>query len=202
MSAEKYKVGDKVVVKSLEWYNRHKDRLGNVNVPQCFVFSMSKYCGKVMTICRVFDGASYRVVEDEGSYAWSDEMFEGLESELNNTPKSTKKIDVSILPTDFDACAKLLGVSCHISEEGYMGAEFQEFQKLIICRNAYWAIADNWKPNYKDKEKKHCIVMRGNKLGVATTIEISRNFAFPTPEMAQKFHDSFKPKLDFCKDML
>lgn len=200
MSAIKYNVGDRVVVKSLEWYNRHKDRNGNVNVPQCFVFSMTKYCGRVMTICRVYEGSSYRVEEDNGSYAWSDEMFVGLEFEA--VPKPIKKIDVSILPTDFDACAKLLGVSCHISTDGYMGAEFQEFQRLIICRNAYWAIADNWKPNYKDKEKKHCIVMRGNKLGVATTIEISRNFAFPTPEMAQKFHDSFKPKLDFCKEML
>jgi hypothetical protein len=83
-----------------------------------------------------------------------------------------------------------------------MGIEFQEFQRLIICRNAYWAIADDWKPNYKSKEKKHCIVTRRGVVGVATTIEISRNFTFPTPEMAQKFHDSFKPKLDFCKDML
>lgn len=198
MSAEKYKVGDRVVVKSLEWYNRHKNSEGTVNVPQHFVVGMSKYCGQVLTISEVYGDTCY-YVEDAG-YSWSDEMFEGLESDV--VPKPIKKIDVSILPTDFDSCAKLLGVSCHISADGYMGAEFQEFQRLIICRNAYWAIADNWKPNYKDKEKKHCIVMRGNKLGVATTIEISRNFAFPTPEMAQKFHDSFKPKLDFCKDML
>lgn len=200
MSAGKYKIGDKVVVKSLDWYNSHKDGNGNVNVPQCFVNSMSKYCGKVMTICRVYEGSSYRVEEDNGSYAWSDEMFVGLEFEV--VPKPIKKIDVSILPTDFDACAKLLGVSCHISTDGYMGNEFQEFQRLIICRNAYWAIADDWKPNYKNKEKKHCIVTRRGVVGVATTIEISRNFTFPTPEMAQKFHDSFKPKLDFCKDML
>lgn len=202
MSATKYNAGDRVVVKSLEWYNKHKDSFGNVDVPHCFVDKMAKYCGKVMTICRIFDGVAYRVVEDNGTYVWSNEMFEGLESEVNNTTKSTKKIDVSILPTDFDTCAKLLGVRCHISADGYMGVEFQVFQKLIICRNAYWAIADNWKPNYKNKEKKYCIVTRGNKLGVATTIEISRNFIFPTPEMAQKFHDSFGLKLDFCKDML
>lgn len=200
MSAIKYKAGDKVVVKSLEWYNRRKDHNGNVNVPQVFVTAMSQYCGKVLTIRSVMGGTYYYVYE--AGFSWSDEMFEGLESEVNSTPKPIKKIDVSILPTDFDSCAKLLGVSCHISTDGYMGAEFREFQELIVCRNAYWAIADNWKPNYKNKEKKHCIVMRGNKLGVATTIEISRNFAFPTPEMAQKFHDSFKPKLNFCKDML
>lgn len=200
MSAVKYNFGDRVVVKSLEWYNRHKDCNGNVNVPQCFVSAMSQYCGKVLTISHVYPYSCYNVAE--AGFSWSDEMFEGLESEVNGTSNPIKKIDVSILPTDFDSCAKLLGVSCHISADGYMGAEFQEFQRLIICRNAYWAIADNWKPNYKNKEKKHCIVMRGNKLGVATTIEISRNFAFPTPEMAQKFHDSFKPKLDFCKDML
>lgn len=199
MSVVKYNVGDRVVVKSLEWYNNNKNSDGHVGVPCTFVREMAKYCGRVLTISRV--GYSCYSIDGTG-FSWSDEMFEGLESEVNNTPKSIKKIDVSILPTDFITCARLLGVNYHISTDGYMGAEFQEFQKLIICRNAYWAIADNWKPNYKDKEKKHCIVMRGNKLGVATTIETSRNFAFPTPEMAQKFHDSFKPKLDFCKDML
>lgn len=199
MSATRYNVGDRVVVKSLEWYNSHKNSDGNVGVPCVFVREMAKYCGKALTISRV-GYSSYSI--DGTGFSWSDEMFEGLESEVDNTPKPIKKIDVSILPTDFISCAKLLGVSYHISTDGYMGVEFQELQKLIICRNAYWAIADNWKPNYKDKEKKHCIVMRGNKLGVATTIEISRIFAFPTPEMAQKFYDSFGPRLDFCKDML
>jgi hypothetical protein len=199
MSAEKYKVGDRVVVKSLEWYNRHKDRNGNVNVPQCFVSGMSRFCGQVLTISHVYPHSCYHVIE--AGFSWSDEMFEGLESEVS-VPNPIKKIDVSILPSDFDSCAKLLGVSCHISEEGYMGAEFSALQKLFICRNAYWAIADNWKPNYKSKEKKHCIVARGNKLGVATTIEISRNFAFPTPEMAQAFHNNFGPDLEFCKEML
>lgn len=162
MSAEKYKIGDRVVVKSREWYDSNKNSMGAVLVPCGFVREMAKYCGHVLTISRV-GYAGYAV--DGTGFSWSDEMFEGLESEVNNTPKSIKKIDVSILPTDFITCAKLLGVNYHISTDGYMGAEFQEFQKLIICRNAYWAIADNWKPNYKDKEKKHCIVMRGNKLG-------------------------------------
>lgn len=200
MSAEKYKVGDRVVVKSLEWYNRNKNYDGNVNVPQCFVSEMSRFCGQVLTISYVYPNSCYHVIE--AGFSWSDEMFEGLESEVNSVPNPIKKIDVSILPSDFDTCAKLLGVSCHISEEGYMGAEFRVLQKLLICRNAYWAIADNWKPNYKSKEKKHCIVARGNKLGVATTIEISRNFAFPTPEMAQAFHNNFGPDLEFCKEML
>lgn len=195
----KYNVGDRVVVKSLEWYNRHKDRNGNVNVPQCFVSGMSRFCGQVLTISDVYPGNCYCV--KEAGFNWTDEMFEGLESEVS-VPNPIKKIDVSILPSDFDTCAKLLGVSCHISEEGYMGAEFKVLQKLFICRNAYWAIADNWKPNYKSKEKKHCIVARGNKLGVATTIEISRNFAFPTPEMVQAFHNNFGPDLEFCKEML
>lgn len=199
MSTIKYSVGDRVVVKSLEWYNRHKDRNGNVNVPQCFVSDMSRFCGQVLTISHVYPDSCYHVME--AGFSWSDEMFEGLESEVS-VPNPIKKIDVSILPSDFDTCAKLLGVSCHISEEGYMGAEFRVLQKLFICRNAYWAIADNWKPNYKSKEKKHCIVARGNKLGVATTIEISRNFAFPTPEMAQAFHNNFGPDLEFCKEML
>ncbi len=43
----KYKVGDKVRVKSLEWYNENKDEFGDVRTPNnVFVPGMSRFVGK------------------------------------------------------------------------------------------------------------------------------------------------------------
>ena len=47
----KYKVGDKVKIKSLDWYNSNKNEKG---LAMCnglgFAASMTDYCGKVLTI--------------------------------------------------------------------------------------------------------------------------------------------------------
>lgn len=72
----KYKVGDKVKIKSLDWYNANKTK-GNEVYLEGIVFLqlMSKYCGKVATIiyaCRY----GYSLDIDGGHYSWIDEMFE------------------------------------------------------------------------------------------------------------------------------
>ena len=67
MSAEKYKVGDKVIVKSLDWYNQNKDTFGTVHVPCSFVRDMSRFCGKVVTIRSV--GFSSYYIEESYSYS-------------------------------------------------------------------------------------------------------------------------------------
>lgn len=79
----KYKVGDKVRIKNLEWYkNAVKDKDGCVECKLCYLFfpEMSKYCGDVMTIEYLnpeYDPQSYAFAEDDG-WSWTDEMIEGL----------------------------------------------------------------------------------------------------------------------------
>ena len=75
----KYKVGDKVRIKNIDWYNENKDEFGDIDISEDFTFyaDRSKYCGKVFTISEVFDN-SYLVKEDNNEYYWSDEMIEGL----------------------------------------------------------------------------------------------------------------------------
>lgn len=197
MSVEKYKVGDKVLVKSLDWYNENKNGMGDVLVPCTFVEGMSQYCGKVLTIRRV--GISAYCVEECG-YSWSDEMFERSLS-LAEVFAETK--DVKHLPKDLEGCAKILEVSPKSCVGGYNGVLFECLQELYICRDAYWKLANNWTPDYTDtKTKKHCIVTRRRRLSVATTTETNRVFAFPTPEMAEMFVKNFGWKLKLCKELL
>jgi hypothetical protein len=75
----KYKVGDKVRVKSLEWYNENKNEFGEVDVPNnIFTSDMSKFCGSIVTIQDI-DLDVYVVKENE--CYWTDDMLEGLAEE-------------------------------------------------------------------------------------------------------------------------
>ena len=72
----KYKVGDKVKIKSFEWYIKNKDLKGEIGCScQKFVKNMSGYCGDTATIISVLSH-KYTLDIDEGYWAWDDLMFE------------------------------------------------------------------------------------------------------------------------------
>lgn len=81
----KYKVGDKVrvrqwddMVKEFGYMNGDRNY---INTPMVAVMpEMKQYCGKVVTICKVYklDNA-YDVSEDMYGYYWTDDMFEPIE---------------------------------------------------------------------------------------------------------------------------
>ena len=77
----KYNVGDKVRIKSLDWYNENKTTYGNVLFDNAvFVKEQSLYCGCVLTI-RLVTNNSYHVIEN--NYYWTDEMIEGKSDDEN-----------------------------------------------------------------------------------------------------------------------
>lgn len=83
----KYKVGDKVRVKSLEWYKKHKDKYGVIDIADEISFEpyMLKICGNILTIKHIHaDKYAYEV--EENGYYWTDDMFEGLVKEETIQP--------------------------------------------------------------------------------------------------------------------
>lgn len=75
----KYKVGDKVKVKSLDWYNQNKDVDGFVHCGDKFFDDyMSVFCGSVVTINGKYPYCGYDVREDMQCRTWTDEMIEGI----------------------------------------------------------------------------------------------------------------------------
>ena len=80
----KLELGQKVTIKSLEWYNSNKnEHTGIVKLTtESFVSDMSEYCGKTATIVDVFkdfDGEGdimYRIDLDHRDWNWTEEMFE------------------------------------------------------------------------------------------------------------------------------
>ena len=77
----KRKIGDEVLIKSLEWYNTHKrqklegaDYAVNLN-DVWFNSLMAKYCGKTAFV-RGIVRDRYVLNIDNGDWRWTDDMFE------------------------------------------------------------------------------------------------------------------------------
>lgn len=70
----KFKVGDKVRVKSLDWYRLEYNR---EEVKYRFTPKMLELCGKVVTIRQVYYDTEHYIIEEENVFHnWQDYMFE------------------------------------------------------------------------------------------------------------------------------
>lgn len=109
----KYKVGDKVRVYTIEWFEQNCSKnciraYEHQDGVDTFVSGMEKFCGQELTINQVdLDLHSYHVLEDDGQWFWEEWMFE----DMNN---NTNTISNSNIVEDF---AKLIGVE--VDEEFY-----------------------------------------------------------------------------------
>ena len=95
----KYKVGDKVRIKSLDWYNKNRDKIDQIDCGNAyFVRNMATLCGEIVTISSILPTFEvYRIKEDDGTFNWTDEMIEGLveeEDEETNWKPSKEEMDV------------------------------------------------------------------------------------------------------------
>ena len=75
----RYKVGDKVRIKSLEWYNSADKNIfgyiSNIENDNSFVSDMVRYCGMDAKISSV--NTNYYIIDiDGGDWYWCDWMFD------------------------------------------------------------------------------------------------------------------------------
>lgn len=83
----RFKVGDRVQIKSIDWYNENKDEDGEVACGEFyFLENMKKFCSEILTIQEDVDDG-YLMLEDDHGYVWTDEMIEGLAKESDDFEK-------------------------------------------------------------------------------------------------------------------
>lgn len=81
MKRKKFKVGDKVKVKSLSWYIKKCSMNGTVvksYEDYEFTVDMVKYCGKKATITSILEKGGYHLNIDKGCFFWDDYMLEDM----------------------------------------------------------------------------------------------------------------------------
>lgn len=122
------------------------------------------------------------------------------------------------LPKDYKSCCLLLGISQY-ERVAYINAnnilvvngitqihedilqKVEKLMKLIICRNAYWKLWDDWKPTegihahysyelYKDGR------VRGS------FFQETKMLQFPDAKMAATFYENFRGLIQGCKELL
>lgn len=75
----KYKPGDKVKIKSLDWYETNECNGSVMCERLAFLDTMTEWCGKELTIDCVYDDGIYGYVMKEPKIQWlfTDSMIEG-----------------------------------------------------------------------------------------------------------------------------
>ena len=110
-------------------------------------------------------------------------------------------------PTDIKEALEILDFSM-LMEGNYRKGQLEALQKLLIFRDAWWKMADDWKPDYNDctEEKyfstKFFIYVYRNEI-CRGSCELTHHFlAFPTAEMRDAFYENFKELIEQCNELL
>lgn len=139
-----FKVGDKVRIKSIDWYILNKDKDGFVHCgDSVFDNYMSVFCGSVVTIGGV-SLYGYDILEDMHCRTWTDEMIKGLvEEETKPKFKAGDKI------TNGKAILTILNL---LSEKYVVKDNFGECGILYFNSQDEWKIVEEeTKPKYEDE---------------------------------------------------
>ena len=107
-------------------------------------------------------------------------------------------------PKTYEECCDILNTCINIpTVPGYKGSVVAKLQQLLICRGAYWKIAEDWKPEWSMyTNKKYCIKYSQNEIKKCEFVTESKILAFPTKEMRDAFYENFKDLIELCKELL
>ena len=180
----KFKEGDVIRIKSLDWYNNNKDKNGSINVTgySCsFTKALSEFCGKCFVISKI-EGTNFYL--NDLSFVFYEWMFEPEKYELKPLD-ITKNSFGTNNPFIFNAAKKPISVCGVISVPLYIAVKIQEtpkfqpFQK-VLAKDSEKGIFDTWHCclfSHTSKEGKYftssgmwdeCIPFEGNEHLIGT----------------------------------
>lgn len=82
-------------------------------------------------------------------------------------------------------------------------SELNALHKLLICRDAWWKVDNNWKPDWEDKEQnKYYISSYNNQFRNCYCNSFNRILVFRTKELRDKFFETFRELIEQCKELI
>lgn len=120
-----------------------------------------------------------------------------------NRDWSTFKVEPEF-PTTYIECCKLLGINeDHQCNYGYCARILDSLQQLLICRDAWRKIDNNWKPNYKRDSFKYSICCVKDKINSdCSTFDSNVILTFRTAAIRDKFFETFRDLIEKCKELI
>ena len=120
-------------------------------------------------------------------------------------------------PKTYEECREIIKLGKEHTLEGeiirinnYKITLLESFQKLLICRDAYWKVYGEenglekpWEPDWTNQELlKHCIANIEGQIKTSERYVVNTILAFPTEEMRDAFYEAFKKEIEICKELL
>ena len=207
-----YKVGDKVqhngatslgsvyVIEQMKWEdNQVKYVICDLYLEnnKCTVMSKDLQQYKEETMEKEIFGAIVdRFICLEGYDFYDDK------GNIIDTKEITMKKKKPKYPKTYEECCKVIRHTSIDEVRGYKADIIELFQRLLICRDAYWKLAGDWEPDWEDNSDKYFICYVKNKLWTSNVRDCNRFLVFPTEEMRDAFYENFKDLIEECKELL
>lgn len=140
--------------------------------------------------------------DDYGRYHHDGEVI--LFPSKENHDWSTFKVEMQF-PTTYGECCKALGVDIKDNKHGYgyKSMLLEDLQKLLVCRDAWWKVDDNWKPDWHNcRQDKHYINYYDSAIHYGSCNSFNQILAFRTAEIRDKFLETFRDLIKSCKGLL
>lgn len=109
-------------------------------------------------------------------------------------------------PKTYVECSQIINKVAKTTNElnmAYNPNLIYDFQKLLICRDAYWKFEGDWKPIWNTNSQIKYLITRWNDNIIKETYFTKDCIlAFPTEEMRDAFYENFKDLIESCKEFL
>lgn len=215
-----YKVGDKVLYKIYNVYSSIKTMTWNEEKEQVIYRLDSKNLW-VATADELEEGTIKPITIEDFKANSKEWLIDTLESMSKDDALQTicdlhDELHKPQFPTTYVDCCKVLNIiptnnlvfsnPNEESEYAYRNlALYNDFNILKVCRDAYWMMAGNWKPDWTDEELNdmYYIYFNGNTISKENGFPCCNMILiFPTEEMRDAFYENFKDLIEECKELL
>lgn len=96
-------------------------------------------------------------------------------------------------PNTHVKCCEVLGLSeVDMCNNSKYANKLHTLNNLLTCRDAYWKLENNWKPDWSDVEDyKYAIYFLNGEIKFGIFTIGTHLFVFPSEEMMYEFYDNF-----------
>ena len=180
---------------------RHSDGEIPFGDSNWFIVMAELPTGQISNHYEMKDWDLFQIPEKEKANVWDGHTPKDVAERIRKflTPKPK-------YPTTYEECCEVLKCDPWFEMNTcYHGPELCALYKLLICRDAYWKIAGDWKPSYtplSNKENLYSIVIFNGEIIKCETEHRNTILTFPSSEMRDAFYENFKDLIESCKELL